>query len=754
MPKAHFVAETELSKQKALIVVETKGSFVLELKKELSRYDMDVYISPSISSNKSFRLRFIISSVYPTFHEDPSTKTKTIYIVFLKNRKEYHHLHTSHSQKVIHIIGDQPYAITQMEKILWFAVSDSSEARTLTLESFFPSVSEKKKAPLRIKKQYAFPKRTVITSLVLFCLMSLVAFFVPLTASTFFTYQIVKTVAKHDYQGAKKIIPKQNTMRKMAELLYSPVRPLYLFFSLAQFPDDILLINTTTENILGEVDKLATDGKQLAELITKPNKSEFEIKKARSLFSQSTAVLATIEDQLIILYRKVPSFLLNKKNNETFQTAIAELRKGRKAATLVPELLGDPTEKKILILFANNMELRPGGGFIGSFGVLQTKKFGIEKLTVYDVYDADGQLTAHVDPPTPIRQYLNQPHWFLRDSAFFPDFYDTYQQASFFLQKEMGFSHWDGCVLLTTSAVKDIVGSFGAITLPDYNEKITKDNFYIKTQFYAENNFFPGSTQKKGFLSAVVKQIFTELSSADPTLLGSAVIQAFDQKNIVTYLENTDMQKKIDDLYWNGKTAIPFCPASNQTNCYADYQYALDANVGVNKANFFVDRTYNVKTSISSQGLVLTTLEIHYKNNSLNAVFPGGTYRNYFQVLLPADALIQQITADDQPITQYDLETGKHRQIGFLLEIPPQAEKTVVIRYQSPVLLKKGRAIYQIVLQKQIGAQTSDLSFTLELPENIDLVNQNFSPLVKGSQIIYNTDLSTDRVFFIELLKE
>ena len=34
------------------------------------------------------------------------------------------------------------------------------------------------------------------------------------------------------------------------------------------------------------------------------------------------------------------------------------------------------------------------------------------------------------------------------------------------------------------------------------------------------------------------------------------------------------------------------------------------------------------------------------------------------------------------------------------------------------------------------------------------LVNQNFSALVKNNQILYNTELSADKIFFIELLKD
>jgi len=416
--------------------------------------------------------------------------------------------------------------------------------------------------------------------------------------------------------------------------------------------------------------------------------------------------------------------------------------------------LGEREEQTILLLFANNMELRPGGGFIGSYSILKTQYFGIKEFTIFDVYDADGQLTAHIAPPNPIRDYLNQPHWFLRDSAFFPDFYDTYQQATFFLQKEMGLSSWNGAALITTSAVKNIIGAFDEITLPDYNEKITKDNFYIKTQYYVEHDFFPGSTQKKSFLSSLVKQLLSQIETANPLLLSSAIVEGFDQKNMVLFMNNEKLQKNLDELFWSGRLATPFCPESVKNNCYADFQFALDANLGVNKTNFFIDKSYDVKITIDGTGLITTNLSIIYSNNSLSDVFPGGNYKNYFQILLPADSLITEVQIEGQQLNSYDSETGKQRMVGFLIEILPQAKKTISISYTSSTKFKKGKATYQLVLQKQIGALAHDVHFSLSLPKNVNLLNTNFSPLVKNSLILYNTDLSTDRVFFIELLKE
>jgi len=64
-----------------------------------------------------------------------------------------------------------------------------------------------------------------------------------------------------------------------------------------------------------------------------------------------------------------------------------------------------------------------------------------------------------------------------------------------------------------------------------------------------------------------------------------------------------------------------------------------------------------------------------------------------------------------------------------------------------------GDKLYQLVVQKQIGSSNSDLVLQFSLAKNITLTNHNFSPIVKDSEIVYNTSLSTDKIFLMELNK-
>lgn len=757
MSGARYISEQTTSKQRALIVIEHASEFSKALKLHLMKHDIQVFTSPHIPEDSHFDLCFIIS------HDGKIRKSITrfplTHIIFHSHKKTIKTFVPVQNQKVIHILGDDTYGSSQIQTIIWFAISGKQHSPVLTLESINRQTPNKKIVTLPHKRNISsfvkhFFQRFIITLLIVTCITYIFSFWIPLSIASYFSYKSGTYLLDYNFGEAQKKNEEKERFLSIATLLYKPVRPLYLLFSLAQFADDLFVVNITTTKLVPVIGSLTHEAQQLAKLVIQRPRSELTAHQARTHFDKTLMLLEQSEEYILTIYRKIPPYLVQPALKDKFQKKIAQMRKMKKVFTLLPDLLGEKEEQTILLLFANNMELRPGGGFIGSFAIAKTRYFGLQDLQILDVYDADGQLSAHVEPPSPIRNYLNQPHWFLRDSAFFPDFYDTYQQATFFLQKELGMSSWSGAALITTSGVKNIIGAFNELYIPDYNEKITKDNFYIKTQYFAEHDFFPGSTQKKSFLSSVVQQLLSQAELADPLLLSTAIVEGFDQKNMVLFMNSQSSQKKLDELYWSGRLATPFCPATAKSNCYADFQFPLDANLGVNKTNFFVDQTYATKTVIDDSGLINTTVTIDYVNNSLSEVFPGGTYKNYFQILLPADSQLTTLLVDGNRLPSYDSQTGKNKVIGFLMEIQPQGKKTVSLSYTSSLRFKKGKAIYQLVIQKQIGAQSHDVNFELQLPDSIHLLNTNFSPLVKNSQILYNTDLSTDRVFFIELLKE
>jgi hypothetical protein len=145
---------------------------------------------------------------------------------------------------------------------------------------------------------------------------------------------------------------------------------------------------------------------------------------------------------------------------------------------------------------------------------------------------------------------------------------------------------------------------------------------------------------------------------------------------------------------------------------------------------------------------------IKFENNSPSEVYPGGIYNNYFQLYLPPLSAITSITKNGTMIDDVEQTDGDFKKVAFPVYLKPHDTANVEIVYRLNESVKKGNGIYQLIVQKQIGLPSHDLSLNITLPDDIHLINQNFSPLVNHNQILYNTSLSTDKVFYVELLKE
>jgi hypothetical protein len=743
--------QTEIveEKQSALIVSKKEYSFITLLKNELKRVSINPFNSPFIpKSIKMFQYIFIINE---TISMDRVNKNKNSFFIYIFFGKKSHHVNLKNPPKNIKIItvnGDR-LEKNEIDKILWFLFSKSNEiSLNLNLSQIVKNKLNLIPGITHSYKRFITKKNLVLLSL--FSIIMLHFAFIPfLFLSLFFNYQNYLALKKNSF----KDINNSTSINEISKKLYSIVRPSYLLFGIAILPDNLIDINEKSFNIVRQTELLLQNLKGLEDIFFQTEKST-EQKTALTLRIEKTKnILDNIQDELNIIAQKMP--LINDYFGQIKKQLLElsdNLQKAKKVINYFQDVLTEKNLKKYVIFFANNMELRPGGGFIGSFGIFEIGNYNISNIKVYDIYDADGQLTVHLDPPKPIAQYLNVPHWFFRDSNFSPDFFTNYQKALFFLEKEMKMTDFSGGILLTTTAVENILYAFNDLYLPDFKEYINAKNFYLKTQYYTEKNFFPGSIQKKVFLSSLVRQLQNNFNTVNVKTLFSQIKKSLDEKQIVVFFEDQNLQSFFDSSFWSGRVIDPKCTLSE--NCIIDYVFPYDANVGANKANFFINRFINLKVKIDSQGNITHFLSLQYKNESPAEIFPTGYYRNYFQILLPLNSTLNQITKDGVLVEDIDQIDNQYKLIGFLIELAPGKTVEIKINYQLNDPLKTGRNIYQLIVQKQIGAKNSDLILEYQLDKNISVLNQNFSPIVKDNQIIYNTSLSTDKIFLIELTKE
>ncbi|HKB88134.1 MAG TPA: DUF4012 domain-containing protein [Patescibacteria group bacterium] len=416
-------------------------------------------------------------------------------------------------------------------------------------------------------------------------------------------------------------------------------------------------------------------------------------------------------------------------------------------ANNLPSILGTEENKNYLILFENNMELRPTGGFIGSYGVINFGGGKMNGLTVNDIYSADGQLKGHIEPPAPIKNYLNEANWWFRDSNWDPDFPTSSERAEWFLNKEMD-QKVDGVIAIDLSPIKTILNYTGPIFLPDYNLTITPDNLYEKTQEEAQANSFPGSRQKASFLTALSRTLIDQIVKMNPkdrVLVLKAFYESLEGRHMQVYLHDNNVSSALNKLGWDGKIQSYSCG----DECYSDFVGDVEANVGVNKSNYFVKRHLNFNVSFDPQKIT-RQMTIALSNSANSALGVSGIYKSYIRIMIPTDSKLISVNSQagtTQISLKPEITQEKGRQeVGVLVETTPGQSKNIEFVWQNDLPQNQVNS-YGLFVRKQAGVEADPLSIQVTGIGQIE--SRPVFSLTGNSVYTYNTLLSQD--FFARL---
>lgn len=411
---------------------------------------------------------------------------------------------------------------------------------------------------------------------------------------------------------------------------------------------------------------------------------------------------------------------------------------GAKIATKLPELLGTASPKTYLLLFQNNAELRPTGGFIGSFGLVTFNKGKLININVYDVYTADGQLKGHVEPPIQIKNYLGEANWYLRDSNWEADFPTSATRAEWFLDKELE-RQVNGVVAIDLRVAKAVLTVLGPVYLKDFDQTIDAKNIYEKVQYTVQDEFFPGSHRKANILSALSDALLSKIIETKDSEklidLSKAFFDNLESRSIQLYIHDETLSSSLKTLNWDGGVNFSSC----QGNCFSSSFGVVEANLGVNKANYFVKRFMNFSSYIGDKQLT-NYLSINLVNNSPNESSLFGRYKVYLRLLLDPKSIVKkvEVVGKDKVTLNPELRQKPHSlEAGVLIEVPAGQKKTVLFSWDQTHNLDPGKSgSINYYWRKQAGTE-DDQVFVQTYPFF----------LTSGSVSKYNTHLSKDYYF-------
>ncbi|MCA9369890.1 DUF4012 domain-containing protein, partial [Candidatus Woesebacteria bacterium] len=179
---------------------------------------------------------------------------------------------------------------------------------------------------------------------------------------------------------------------------------------------------------------------RLAVLLQTLDKVNPELDAISVDLGQMDAYLAQIDESNYpdsIRGQPVKEYIVQAK--ELSAGAHSALSEFRPVINQLPSVAGATEgKKKYLVLFQNDNELRPTGGFLTAYAIISVENGKVEAEKSDDIYELDQQYRATQDIPEKLGKYLTtESAWNLRDMNISPDFatsmdqfYTEYQTVS------------------------------------------------------------------------------------------------------------------------------------------------------------------------------------------------------------------------------------------------------------------------------------------------------------------------------------
>ena len=411
------------------------------------------------------------------------------------------------------------------------------------------------------------------------------------------------------------------------------------------------------------------------------------------------------------------------------------------ASERLPAILGWDAPRRYLVLTQNPAELRPTGGYIGSFGIVSFDKGRITERTFQDVYLLD--LTSNypfIKGPQELYYYLLGPKqsWQLADANWSPDFPTSAQDAIRLYTNESSDTKIDGVLAITTYTIDELLKVTGPITVPEYGVTIASGETTLKALQLTRSALVPGEN-RKAFLSAFADRLLASLLELPAAKWGQLLgqVDAFRQGRLLqAWFGDPADQALVAGSGFDG--AVRADPG--------DYVYPVDSNVAPSsKLNAVTTRSLDLAVQIDAVGNARNTLAVTWQNRIETA--DGAPYRAlpfvgahtlgmYFRLLVPERSRVEGVSGGSyaplsDPAVVED-EAGRTA-IGTYLRVPP-GRTSLTYTWTSPYAADADQAggTYRLTIQKQPGLLPGPLAVTIKVPAGFHITDASPALTVRG----------------------
>jgi hypothetical protein len=416
----------------------------------------------------------------------------------------------------------------------------------------------------------------------------------------------------------------------------------------------------------------------------------------------------------------------------------------------------DDITRRYLILLQNNMELRPGGGFLGQYAVVEVKNGEIISHYLEDANNLDVKYKSDRIASAELQKYTGIKKWKFRDSNFSPNFLTNVEDALHFYELAGENSNFDGVFAVNAAVLEDVLEITGPIIIPGDKQsqlgEFNSENVLIKLEDAIEEKFARADERKaceKALKKAGITKEMNEqawwdcshdengkklrkVSHADRVdrkkVLGKMsdeilkhlvkteniepviklVVKNLIDKDVQLWFKDENLQNLVEENNWAGRI---------DENWDGDYLMIVDANLGALKTDYYIQRKMeyivdftgrNAEVNDASAGRMVRYLTPEIKEE----VF-AGTFKT--KAPLATAKMSYENTATEPSYRNSDYHS-------YTRLFVPEGSKWYVREWFEPPLLEKdiftGKQNYAYKFDVLIG-DTIPTMLQYTLPKNI-----------------------------------
>lgn len=376
----------------------------------------------------------------------------------------------------------------------------------------------------------------------------------------------------------------------------------------------------------------------------------------------------------------------------------------------LPSIAGGRGErKKYLVLFQNDNELRPTGGFLTAYSIIYIEDGKVTPEKSDDIYELDKKFTKNIPIPEKLGRYLTTERYYnLRDMNISPDFKTSMDEFMEQYKTVRGEPQdIDGIIAVDTHLLTDLLTVLGPVEVPGYGTFSAENDPRCDCPqvVYALSEIITRPTpylreDRKGILGPMMRAILTKAYGAPkqqwPALFEKG-LEDIARRHVQMYFLDEKSQAAAEAINAGGRMTAP----EN-----ADFLAIVNANLGGAKSNLFINYDVKQEVSIPENGRITKTVEVTYRNNRRadNCNLEAGllclnsTLRDWTRFYVPQGAELVSAQGFTQEPEVYE-EAGLSVIDGFF-SLEPNSQAKVKVTYTVPYT---DEVTYKAMLWKQGG---------------------------------------------------